>query len=107
MVFCKIVFAMCVVSSLAAVHAGLYSPQDAVVQHSAASFEEEVLGGSQFWVIEFFANWCGGCKMVAPWYKEAAKSLGPEGSKRTAPTFFRAPFDEGLRQLPLYFLVLA
>ena len=58
---------------------GLYSPSDAVVVHTSQSFEADVLGGQQFWVIEFFANWCGGCRMVAPWYKQAAKELKAEG----------------------------
>ena len=38
-----------------------------------------MLNGNEFWVIEWYANWCGGCKMVAPWYKEAASALKKEG----------------------------
>jgi protein disulfide-isomerase A6 len=49
-----------------------------VVEHTAASFESEVLSGTQLWIIEFMANWCGGCRMVAPWYKQAATILRDE-----------------------------
>ena len=54
-------------------------PADDVVDLDAATFESRVLKGNEFWVIEWYANWCGGCKMVAPWYKEAASALKKEG----------------------------
>ncbi len=39
----------------------------------------QVLESDEFWIIEWFANWCGGCRMVSPWYKEAATKLKARG----------------------------
>ena len=52
--------------------AALYSDADRVQVLSAEAFKQDVLGGDRLWVVEFFAPWCGGCKMASPWYKEAA-----------------------------------
>lgn len=38
-------------------------------------FENDVFNGDRLWVVEFMANWCGGCRMVRPWYIETAAKL--------------------------------
>lgn len=42
------------------------------------NFEEEVLRGKTPVLVDFFATWCGPCKMIAPIIEEIAKDY--EGS---------------------------
>eukprot|EP01043_Picozoa_sp_COSAG02_P108795 COSAG02_NODE_44840_length_362_cov_1.083650_2_plen_83_part_01 len=39
------------------------------------SFEEKVLESSDFWLVEFYAPWCGHCQKLAPEWLDAAKRL--------------------------------
>lgn len=39
------------------------------------NFEQEALQGDQLTVVDFFADWCGPCKMMAPIVEELAESL--------------------------------
>ena len=43
---------------------------------SDANFEAEVLKASGPVVVDFWAEWCGPCKMIAPALEEIAGSLG-------------------------------
>lgn len=38
------------------------------------NFEQEALQGDQLAVVDFFADWCGPCKMMAPIVEELAES---------------------------------
>jgi thiol-disulfide isomerase/thioredoxin len=71
-----LLLATCAPSS---VHAALYTAADDVILLDATAFHERVQKGPEFWVIEWFANWCGGCQMASPWFKEAATTLKAEG----------------------------
>ena len=53
----------------------------AVIDLTPSSFESKVLGDEAFWMVEFFAPWCGHCKQLAPEWAKAASELAPRGVK--------------------------
>lgn len=48
----------------------------AIVEITKDNFEEEVLGANVPVVIDFWATWCGPCKMQAPIIEAVAEELG-------------------------------
>jgi thioredoxin len=48
----------------------------AVGKVSDASFESDVLKSTEPVVVDFWAEWCGPCKMIAPALDEIATALG-------------------------------
>mmetsp|Transcript_13095 Transcript_13095/g.36833 ORF Transcript_13095/g.36833 Transcript_13095/m.36833 type:complete len:378 (-) Transcript_13095:658-1791(-) len=58
---------------------GAAAEENVVTISGQASFDE-VVGGADFVVVEFYAPWCGHCKRLAPEYEKAATALKEEGS---------------------------
>jgi thioredoxin-like negative regulator of GroEL len=52
-----------------------------VVTLSDSDFSAKVLKDASFWMVEFFAPWCGHCKALAPEWARAAQQLAPSGVK--------------------------
>jgi protein disulfide-isomerase A6 len=64
-----------VLLSLTAACSALYTSSDDVVELTEANFKTRVLQSDEFWLVEFYAPWCGHCKSLAPEWKKAATAL--------------------------------
>ena len=47
-----------------------------VLKISEENFEEEVLKSDKIVILDFYANWCGPCKMMSPIIDSIAEELG-------------------------------
>lgn len=57
---------------------------------NTAEFRDKVENGSGVAVVDFFATWCGPCKMLAPVFAEAGEDMKEEA------TFYKLDIDESL-----------
>jgi thioredoxin 1 len=67
-----------------------------------SSFDTDVLKSSTPVVVDFWAEWCGPCKMIGPSLEEIAKELGPRAKivKINIDENPGAPSKYGVRGIP-------
>jgi thioredoxin 1 len=67
-----------------------------------ATFATEVLNSTTPVVVDFWAEWCGPCKMIGPSLEEIAKELGPRAKivKINIDENPNAPSQFGVRSIP-------
>jgi len=69
---------------------------------SDASFETDVLKSKEPVVVDFWAEWCGPCKMIAPALEEIASALGAKAKvvKINIDENPKTPSQYGVRGIP-------
>jgi thioredoxin 1 len=69
---------------------------------SDATFADDVLKSKEPVVVDFWAEWCGPCKMIAPALEEIATALGPKAKivKINIDENPKTPSQYGVRGIP-------
>jgi thioredoxin 1 len=76
---------------------------DNVTAISDATFQEEVESNDGLTIVDFWAEWCGPCRMVAPVVEELANEYGDQGLKVTKLDVDQNPQTSaryGIRSIP-------
>ena len=74
----------------------------ATLKVSDASFEADVLKSTEPVVVDFWAEWCGPCKMIGPALEEIATALGAKAKivKINIDENPKTPSQYGVRGIP-------
>lgn len=76
---------------------------DNVTAVSDATFQEEVESNDGLTIVDFWAEWCGPCRLVAPVVEELANEYGGKGLKVTKVDVDQNPQTSaryGIRSIP-------
>ena len=76
---------------------------DNVTAISDATFQEEVESNDGLTIVDFWAEWCGPCRVVAPVVEELANEYGDQGLKVTKLDVDQNPQTSaryGIRSIP-------
>ena len=78
----------------------------AIAQVSDDQFEEQVLKSSEPVLVDFWAEWCGPCKMIGPSLEEISEELGKQVTiaKLNIDDHPDAPARYGVRGIPTMIL---
>ncbi|MBY5922592.1 thioredoxin TrxA [Ferrimonas balearica] len=79
---------------------------DKIVQLSDGSFENDVLKADKPVLVDFWAEWCGPCKMIAPVLDELAEEYGDQLTigKLNVDQNSETPPKYGIRGIPTLLL---
>lgn len=80
-----------------------------IVEVSDESFESEVLSSSQPVLVDYWAEWCGPCKTIAPLLEEVAEAYGDriKVAKLNIDENRDTPAKYGIRGIPTLMLFKA
>jgi len=78
----------------------------ATVNVTDDSFQSDVLGSDKPVLVDFWADWCGPCKMIAPALEEISEELGDKVTiaKMDIMENTNIPADIGVQSIPLMVL---